>query len=130
MHDLWPRVMIGMEALANTQLIVSGPVKDGLSGSRTAIVDYSFALTEEVHEIARELSWRPWRTPKPPDVEKVTEEFADLLAFLGVMIVNAATACGMRPAEFAEMIAKQYGTVSVRNFNRFKEKGVDTERTD
>lgn len=43
----------------------------------------AFALLDEVHEMIRELNWKPWKkTLKPVDLEKVQKELIDAWHFL------------------------------------------------
>lgn len=43
---------------------------------------YGTALAIEVSEFVNELDWKPWKN-KEPDMEKVVEEFVDVLHFIG-----------------------------------------------
>lgn len=106
----------GLSQLAAVQRVVSGQIAHAVDGSRRSIADYSFALTEEVHELARELEWRPWRAPRVPDRARVVEEFADVLAFLGVMLATSAVALGVDSDELALAIAEEYARVTEKNY--------------
>lgn len=112
-------VRIGLQALARVQSHVSSTVPGALDGSRQTITNYAYALSEEVHETVREIGWKPWKEEKAANTERVVEEMADILAFLGVLTVNLAKRCNLDPDEFAGMIAKQYEKTSNKNAQRF-----------
>lgn len=48
---------------------------------------FGLALIQEVNEFINELPrWKPWKKEKEVDRERLTDEFADILAFLGIMM--------------------------------------------
>ena len=112
-------VYSGISMLAYVQSYVSQNVPGALDGSRETVVSYMFALDEELHEIARELQWRPWRDPKIPNPDRVIEETADSMAFIGILMVNLAKACGLSLDEFCRRVSVQYEKVSLKNAERF-----------
>jgi NTP pyrophosphatase (non-canonical NTP hydrolase) len=125
-----PLFTIGLQALVRIQRNVSSNVPDALDGSRRSITDYSFALCEEVHEVARELGWKAWKENRVPDTDRVIEEFADVMAFVGVLLINAAERCDIPAPIFAELIADQYGKTSANNIRRFENGKEKTDTHD
>jgi dimeric dUTPase (all-alpha-NTP-PPase superfamily) len=112
-------VGVGLESMVHAQQIVSANVPNAMDGSRQSVVDYAYALCEEVHEAVREVGWKPWKEPKQIDTTRVVEEMADVVAFMGVLMINLAKACGVPPGRFAGMVGDQYSMTSHRNIQRF-----------
>ena len=87
---------LGLESLMRVQKEVSGGVPGaipapGLYPSKDAVRTYSLALITEIAEWLQDLDTRPWKndlTEAAPVVDNDTlaEEFADMLAFLGILI--------------------------------------------
>lgn len=77
----------GLEVLLRVQLTVS-PSLDGhaLEPSRANKLLYGYALQHEVGELLDVLGWKPWKANKRPNRERVLDEFADVLAFLGLIV--------------------------------------------
>lgn len=113
-------VATGLMGLVECQRIVSRHVPGALDGSRETITAYAYGLTEEIHEVVREIGWKPWKTPSIPDKARVIEEYADVLAFLGILTVNLAEACAVSPEEFVAQACAQYARTSQRNVARFE----------
>lgn len=76
-----------LNILAETQQLIR--VKEhswqGLP-TKDDIRQYAFALCGEVHELADELGWKDWQLPKAVDPFRASDEHADVLAFLGIII--------------------------------------------
>lgn len=79
-------VYLGLLTLAETQHIVSGQLPGALEPNEENFRTYALALHDEIGEFVRELGWKPWKKPTPINKERVSDEFADLLAFLGLFI--------------------------------------------
>lgn len=110
----------GLQSLLDTQWLVSGMVDDALPHdgnppSRDQVRTYFLAMIVELTELMNELNWKPWKkSEKQVDVEKVADEFADILAFLGV-ILNYLKNSGVD----VHTLAAQYGRKSKVNIDRF-----------
>ncbi len=118
---------LGLKVLIDCQAVVSAPIPGALNGSRETLVAYAYSLIEEVQETLREVGVKPWKKAAEPDVARVVEETADILAFLGILLINLAKACELDPEDFAWMVATQYQKTSQNNFRRF-EHGLEKER--
>jgi NTP pyrophosphatase (non-canonical NTP hydrolase) len=94
-----------LEILVATEhlLVVNNP-EGGPTLDKDAVRQYGFALCGEVHELCDELGWKDWKLPREPDYERSKDEFADVLAFLGVMVqlTNklAGTSCAALAQQF------------------------------
>lgn len=110
----------GLQTLLHTQKLVSGMVNDALphgdqKPTRDQVRTYFLATIVEMVELMNELNWKPWkRSEKEVNVEKVADEFADILAFMGV-ILNYLKAEGID----VYTLAAQYGRKSKVNIDRF-----------
>jgi hypothetical protein len=78
----------------------------------------AWALTEELHELLREVGWKPWKVTPPPDPTKVMYENADVLAFVGNILryIVALPGASIRPHELADAFAR----VIQRNVARYR----------
>ena len=65
------------------------------------VAQYSLAMISEVDEYAKELQWKPWKLPRPVDAGRVVDEFADILAFLGILFGYGVQAANKTPEQFA-----------------------------
>lgn len=114
------RLAQGLKSLEDTQKLVSGMVSSALPPegevpSRDQIRTYFLATVVELVELMNELNWKPWKqSEKDIDVVKVADEFADILAFLGV-ILNYLHSCGVN----TDTLAAQYARKSKVNIDRF-----------
>lgn len=109
----------GLRALAGVQSVVSAQVKDALPVGGdvppTNILTYGYAFIKEVTELMDELGWKPWKPRKPIDVERVADEFADVLAFLGLLVLYVLRLTGLTTAD----LAAAYMRKSDVNMDRF-----------
>lgn len=55
---------------------------------KDTIRTYALALIVEVGEFLQTLDWKPWKNGKQESDERVLDEFADILAFVGVLITQ------------------------------------------
>lgn len=65
------------------------------------------ALSGEVHELAAELGWKPWKPSAEIDRAKVLDEFADVIAFFGSLAALVADATDASPEEMWEAYRKK-----------------------
>lgn len=87
---------------------------EGQAPSKDAVRSYMLALMIEVAEFTQELDWKPWKEKLLVDTERVADEFADILAFLGIIIVYLDR-MGIPPG----MLARAYNKKSKVNIDRF-----------
>ena len=85
----------------------------GEEASPEQIRSVMLALSVELAELTQELDWKPWKQKERVDVEKVCDEFADVLAFLGLLVVYLGR-LGATP----EMLARAYRLKSALNIAR------------
>lgn len=77
----------GLAVLAATQRVVGSVVPGWVEGHPNYVRTTFLALIVELAELLQELNWKPWKEPREVDLDKVVEEFADILAFLGYIIL-------------------------------------------
>jgi len=115
---------LGLKVLLTTQNIVTPkldpqvlerPIEDTTRS-------YVLALVHEVHELLDELNWKMWKPNKPINRERVLDEFADILAFLGVMEMILYHRLGITPDE----LAHAYRNKTKENQRRAVEYGKQT----
>lgn len=68
---------------------------------------FGLALIQEINEFINELPrWKPWKREKEVDRERIADEFADILAFLG-MFISWADQLGISTQDLAEAFIKK-----------------------
>jgi len=87
---------------------------EGQAPSKDAVRSYALALMIEVAEFTQELDWKPWKTKQLVDQERVADEFADILAFLGIILIYLDR-MGISPS----VLARAYNHKSKINIDRF-----------
>jgi len=112
-------VAIGLKSLSNVQIGVSDLVgaipSDGELPTGDQLRTYFLALMVETTELMNELNWKPWKkTQKEIDKPKVCDEFADILAFLGIITVYLES-FGITSEELAAAYTKK-SKVNVERF--------------
>lgn len=111
----------GLALLKQTQFKVSGMVPGAVQDpserpSPEQVRTYFLALAVELYELMNEFpAWKPWKEPKPVDRDRVIDEFADILAFLGLILYYIET-LGIDMVDLAEGYAKKTN-VNVSRFN-------------
>lgn len=114
----------GLQALRDTQEVVSAMVPDTVPASgeftKPIVTATALSMIMEVCELVNEhIPWKPWKPAKPlENPEKAMDEFADILAFLGLMIVIMERRTGCTVADLVEAYKKK----TVVNMNRFSGK--------
>lgn len=111
----------GLAALAGVQIIVSGMVKDALPISVHTIppiniLTYGFAFIKETTELMDELGWKPWKPRKPINRDRVADEFADILAFLGLLTLYVMRLTGLTTDDLAQAYMRK-SDVNVARFS-------------
>lgn len=68
---------------------------EALDPSNDNIRTYMLAAEEEIHELGRELNWRPWHAKRPQNIDNILKEYSDVLAFVGLLgnYVMSVTGC-------------------------------------
>lgn len=119
--------LIDMQALATglyeigwAQASISALVPDAISNPPTndQIAIASFALVDEVMELANELGWKRWKDNQEPTDEwrdAIAEEYADVLAFLGQLTCLLFLRSGVTAKDLAEAYVQK----SRKNVARF-----------
>ena len=92
----------GLRVLVNEQRTVNEGRADQISGSKAAASMNGLALVVEVSELLQELNWKPWKGPKAVDREAVAMELADVLAFVGNLIIVVQAQTGLNMMEIVE----------------------------
>jgi len=82
----------GINLLKVTQEVVSstlpGCIPDpGVDPTPDQLRTYFLALNVELGELLQELNWKPWKESKAINKARVVDEFADVLAFTGILLV-------------------------------------------
>jgi hypothetical protein len=108
----------GLRLMANVQQDVSIsvpnciPPKNELP-TKDAVRTYILAMINETCELLQELDWKPWKSKNTIDIPKVVDEFADILAFQGI-IIHYLNLLGITP----NMLAEGYRLKSIKNIER------------
>lgn len=110
----------GIEFLSEVQAVVSGMVPGCISNPPTngQIVEAAYAMIEEVHELVKEVGWKSWKAnPVITDelVKRITDEYADVLAFQGLLTHLIMLRTGINAIELAEA----YESKVTKNIKRF-----------
>lgn len=110
----------GLRGLVEVQGEVSAMVADALPTKNDIppinILTYGFAIMKEITELMDELGWKPWKPRKPIDRERVADEFADILAFLGLLTIYVMRLTGLTTTELAAAYLRK-SDVNVARFN-------------
>jgi len=87
------------------------------------IVDMSYALEDEIHEMTNAVGWKPWATDRRVDAEEMRGELIDQLHFwLNLWMTTFPP--GTHPAEMAATLERDYIKKNLRNAKR-QEEGYD-----
>ena len=73
---------------------------------KDTLARYGTALMIEAAEFVNETGWKVWKT-KPADLDKVKEEFVDLLHFIGTWL-GLMGLMGITPADIADAFETKY----------------------
>lgn len=114
-----PTIADGLRAWFRVQeLVEQVGMPEALEPTQDNMKTYMLALLEEVHEFGREMNWRPWHSSRPVEEEKAIKEYADMMAFMGLLGFYLMAVTGATPDD----IAKAYGRVSIDNMTLLKTK--------
>lgn len=95
-------------AMGGTLNINGGPTPENV---RT----YALALIAEITELTEAMTGKPWK-PGEESSDRILDEFADVLAFVGILAKFVSVKTGKGPLT----IAKAYLQKTNRNFKRMK----------
>lgn len=116
----WTMLWAGLQVLMGTQgdLHKMSPQKD--DSRKKQLQDNFLALHVELSELLQEMDWKPWLPENDNMVDEsqiqvISEEFADVLAFLGHIIRILNEFYGITVPE----IASAYAFKSEKNERRF-----------
>lgn len=107
---------LGLQVLVDTQRQVSSLV-DGATDlplTKEQVSTVAFALVQEIGELANEIGWKPWKQVSR-DEYAIVDEFADVLAFLGLLIYYITDGLGITP----QQLVTAYVNKSLENVSRF-----------
>lgn len=110
-------VTCAMHALEFVQSTVSAAVPGCITEgqpTKDQLRTYTLAMIVELGEFIQTLDWKPWKDKQDFDKSDVTYEFADILAFMGVLVVYLRK-MGITP----EDIGDAYVAKSITNIERF-----------
>ena len=114
-------IAIGFGSLISIQLSVNSTIPGRLDGSKQSTLNYLWALQQEVAELGNALEIKPWKVEKTLTDEQqslVRKEFADIIAFFTICMVNIAKRLELSPQDFAYIMACEYENVSKENIER------------
>lgn len=78
------------------------------------IATHTMALIVELSEMLQETNWKYWKPDGDISLAKIAEEFADVMAFIGILLVTLDK-LGIPP----HMLAEYYAQKSLINIERF-----------
>jgi len=82
------RLAEGLRVLADTQRDVGSVEPAWVTDVNPEYVRTTFlALIVELSELLQEFNWKPWKAPREVNLDRMVDEFADVLAFLGYIIM-------------------------------------------
>lgn len=109
---------VALNALADTQRAVVnehiGPRH--MDPTRDNVRQYAFALIHEVGELADELGWKDWKPVAPANPERLADELADILAFLGILVDYVMQAGDLLATDLA-LAYRNKVRVNIERFN-------------
>lgn len=108
---------LGLSVLASTQentslLVPGAAVENRPTPDQIAL--YMLCLVDELGELAKEMGYKTWK-PMEIDNERVADEFADVLAFFGLITHYVMELTGLDEKDLAEA----YRAKTFRNIERF-----------
>lgn len=89
-----------------------------LEPNRENVAMFGHALVAEVCELMDEIGWKRWKLPVDRDLDRIVDEFADVLAFTAIFL-NFLNALGLSD----EDIALGFTAKVAKNVRRLK--GLD-----
>lgn len=77
----------GLQVLADVQWGIGKLVPGWVEGEPEFIRTTFLALTAEIYELLEHFNWRQWKDATEFDPVAAADEFADVLAFLGYVVI-------------------------------------------
>ena len=114
-------MVLGLKVLVDTQRDVT-PKLDPMIFERPideTTRSYILATIVELTELMDELDWKMWTPPKTLDKDRIADEFADILAFLGIIQWILFHRVGLT----SEDLARAYKAKTKENARRAREYG-------
>ena len=103
-HELKLNLAKGLNALAIMQTMVD---QNGFTElSPNTVHEVGLALLSEVVEFMNEMHWKSWKQAHPVNIDRAADEFADILAFLGYLILWMGV-LNVSPSQLAEAYEKK-----------------------
>lgn len=114
------RLYDGLHLLLSIQSVTSRMTPDcippaGDPPTPDQIRTYFTALIVEITELLQELNWKPWKQERDVNLKRVADEFADILAFLGIIQVYLSR-LGLSSSDLADAYVNKT-MVNVSRFN-------------
>jgi len=104
----------------------NGKVLNDVLGDKDVLRTYVLATFVELAEFIQVLPWKPWReSVSGINSEKLLDEFADILAFIGVLI-TILNNIGFTPYNIADAYIKKE-RINIERFKIEHEKGARNE---
>jgi NTP pyrophosphatase (non-canonical NTP hydrolase) len=115
------QIASGLDRLKEVQRFVSAQVPDYVTEEVTndQVARTCFALTGEIFELAQKLGWKTWKVnPEFDDeqVEAIAEEYADILAWQGLLTLLVCERTGLTPKD----LESAYWAKTEKNLRRFE----------
>ncbi len=96
-------IVHGLNYLIDTEQRVNAERPQDMLGGKDATRTYVLAMMVELSELVQELDWKPWKSQtKPVDRHRVADEYADVLAFLGIITANVMAQTALTAQDLAE----------------------------
>jgi dimeric dUTPase (all-alpha-NTP-PPase superfamily) len=121
-----PRILAGVKGLfeihnCTNELVMQGKSKlNDMLLEKDTVRTYVLALQVEVVEFLQTLDWKPWKNGKQESDERVLDEFADIIAFIGVLI-TILKAMGFDESDITSAYINKEQTNVVRFLQKIKE---------
>lgn len=98
----------GLRGWQEAQEFVSGHLEGATNLTPENMRTLLLAMHSEVDEWGKEIGWKPWKPVNPGDVDvpRMTDEFADLLAFMG-LAMTYMTGLGVGTDELVDAYVKK-----------------------
>jgi len=77
----------GLKVLDDVQSVIGSAIPGWVEGDPEFIRTSWLALIVELSELLQLFNWKQWKDPIAPDLPRMADEFADVLAFFGYLVV-------------------------------------------
>jgi NTP pyrophosphatase (non-canonical NTP hydrolase) len=100
------KLALGLHVLAGVQFEVGLAIPGWSEGEPEFVRTTFLALVKEVMELLDYFDWKQWKLPTETDAGEAADEFADVLAFLGYVVLFLGYR-GVMPDDLARAYAKK-----------------------